>query len=68
VFANLTAPVLLACADDLARLTLPGGALILSGILTAEAPDVRHAYQARGLRPAAARERDAWTGLLLRRP
>ncbi|HEX7927859.1 MAG TPA: 50S ribosomal protein L11 methyltransferase [bacterium] len=68
VLANLTAPTLLSCGADLARLTLPGGHLILSGILTTEYPDVEAHVQALGLVTAAIRHRDAWTGLLMQRP
>ncbi len=72
VLANLTAPVLLECAEDLTRLTLPGGHLILSGILTTEFPAVEAAFCPLGTDPrplrlvrAAIQHKDAWTGLLL---
>jgi ribosomal protein L11 methyltransferase len=81
VLANLTAPVLLECGVDLARLTLPGGHLILSGILTTEFPAVEAAFcplgtdpcpldtdpRPLGLARAAILHRDSWTGLLLHR-
>lgn len=40
VAANITAPVLTEYADDLRRLTSPGGHLILSGMLAAEVEPV----------------------------
>jgi ribosomal protein L11 methyltransferase len=71
VLANLTAPVLIQCAPDLVRLTLPGGHLILSGILTTEYPAVEARFQGLDMRlvpgMAAIRHRDAWTGLLMKR-
>lgn len=68
VLANLTAPVLLLLAGHLARLTSPGGHLILSGVLTTEFPEVEARFHALGLETAALRHQDSWTGLLLNRP
>ncbi len=67
VLANLTAPVQTEHASDLARLTSPGGHLILSGILTPEYPDLQTVFHALGMTTAAIRQREPWTALLLHR-
>lgn len=52
VLANILGPVLIEHAAEVACAVLPGGALIVSGILEALYPDVRAAFEAHGLREA----------------
>ena len=68
VLANIQADVLLAIAAELAPRLAPGGALILSGLLTGDAPAVSARYQELGLGLTATREEDEWTALLLEAP
>ena len=65
VLANIQADVLLAIAGELAGRLAAGGALILSGLLRADAPAVSDRYQQLGLTLTATREEDEWTALLL---
>ncbi len=68
VLANIQADVLLAIADDVPSRLAPGAALILSGLLTADAPAVAARYQELGLASIATREEDEWTALQLEAP
>lgn len=64
VLANLLAPVLVALADDLRRVTAPGGALVVSGVLADG-----HDHVVAALAPMHVVEtttRDGWAALLLR--
>ena len=67
VLANIVSEVLLQHRHELARLTAPGGYLILSGILAQEREAVAAAYAALGLHPALERQREGWIALCLRR-
>ncbi len=60
VLANLTTPILLDYADELAGLTAPGGGLVLSGILEDEQPRIEASYRERGCAPAASASREGW--------
>lgn len=64
VVANILAAPLMAMAERLTRHLAPGGALVLSGILTTQAADVAAAYQATGLPAPAVRESDEWASLV----
>ena len=64
VVANLLAPALLALADDLVRTVAPGGALVISGILTARHDHVVAALAP--LQPVERRTREGWTAITLR--
>lgn len=64
VLANLLAPILVELAADLRRATAPGGALVISGILTD-----RHEHVLAALAPMVVVEtatRDHWAAVLLR--
>ena len=64
VLANLLAPIVVELATDLRRVTAPGGALVVSGILAD-----RHAHVVEALAPMVVVEtatREHWAGLLLR--
>jgi ribosomal protein L11 methyltransferase len=65
VFANILAPVLVRLLDQgLGELMLPGGALILSGILDEQAASVLEAAQRHGLRLAEQRQIGDWVALM----
>lgn len=71
VLANIQAHVLRALADALAARVAPGGTLVLSGLLTPQAPAVADEYVARGLRLVALDESPddaAWSSAILARP
>ena len=66
VVANILAPVLIALADDLVRVTAPGGSLIISGILEA-----RHQHVLDALAPMPPHTSpviDGWITIELRHP
>jgi len=66
VVANILAPVLVALAGDLVRVTAPGGWLIISGILEA---DHQHVLDALGpLVPRVSKRDDGWITIALRHP
>lgn len=64
LFGNLTGTFLTRHADAIRRRLAPGGWCILSGILTEEEAEVRHAFAALSFVDAA--HEDEWAGLLLR--
>ena len=67
VFANILARPLKALAPSLARVLVPGGTLILSGLLPGDAAGVLAAYRAERLRLELRLELDGWAALVLRR-
>jgi ribosomal protein L11 methyltransferase len=66
VLANLLATAHRALASRYRDLVGGGGALVLGGLLDAEADDVTAALAAHGFRPEAARSLEGWTSLALR--
>ncbi|MCC6008344.1 MAG: 50S ribosomal protein L11 methyltransferase [Rhodobacteraceae bacterium] len=68
IFANILRGPLLDLAPDIARATAPGGRVILSGLLTTQAPDILAAYRAEGLLEIAHREIGEWSTLTLAAP
>lgn len=68
VFANVLLRPLLAMAKPIAGALRPGGALILSGILTRQEPLIRLAYQARGLRLVRRLRIEGWSTCVFERP
>lgn len=66
VVANILAPVLVALADDLRRVTRPGGRLVISGILAASHQHVLDALEP--LLVERTDELDGWAGVVLRHP
>ena len=66
ITANLTGSTLKANAKNLIRLLVPGGNLILSGLLIGETDLTRRVF--RELRFVKALEIGDWTGLLMRKP
>lgn len=69
VVANILAPVLIQAAGRIAASVTPKAesALILSGILTEQYPEVRAAYESQGFREVEARTIAEWTSGLFRR-
>ncbi|MGQ9833667.1 MAG: 50S ribosomal protein L11 methyltransferase [Candidatus Villigracilaceae bacterium] len=66
VLANILAPVLVRLLDGgLADLLLPGGTLILSGILQEQTETVLQAAQAKGLKRSESRQMGDWVALSL---
>ena len=68
VLANILANPLRQLATPMARHLAPGALVILSGLLTHQAPAVIAAYRARGLVPLRHLRIDEWSSLLLQRP
>lgn len=68
IVANILAGPLNQMAKRMARAVAPGGHLILSGILAAQAADVRAHYRAAGFTLRTDQRRDGWAILMLHRP
>lgn len=67
ILANIVAAVLQTIAPELAVHLVPGGTLLVAGIIATEESDTRSAFEAHGLR-AAARDQDGdWVSLELTR-
>jgi ribosomal protein L11 methyltransferase len=67
ILANLTAADLAHWAEALAGRTLPGGALIISGFLTQDLPNVAARFFQYGLTEAGHFTQEEWSALILRR-
>jgi len=67
LIANILAGPLVELAPDFARSILPGGSLLLAGLLETQENAVRAAYRRAGLRLAARMVRGDWSILWLRR-
>jgi len=67
VLANILANPLRQLAAPMARLLAPSALVILSGLLTHQAPGVIAAYRARGLIPVRHLRIEEWSSLLLRK-
>ncbi len=68
VVANILAGPLIALAPSLAPTLVPGGRMILAGLLAGQAKRVARAYAREGLRPLFTITRGEWPTLVLRRP
>jgi ribosomal protein L11 methyltransferase len=68
VFANILAPPLVALAQDIKGVLVPGGVAILSGLLRTQQRRVLAAYRSRGFRLVRRLHLDAWATLVLERP
>lgn len=64
VFANILARPLVKLAPDIQRMTAQGGAIILSGLLRHQEPQVIGAFSGRGLALVKRFHRDGWSTLL----
>jgi ribosomal protein L11 methyltransferase len=67
VLANILLGPLKLLAAPIARLTAPGGHVVLSGLLDSHAPAALAAYRAQDLRLERRLSLDGWTTLVLRR-
>ncbi|HMO68955.1 MAG TPA: 50S ribosomal protein L11 methyltransferase [Novosphingobium sp.] len=67
VIANILAGPLIALAPDFARVLVPGGHLLLAGLLETQEPQVRAACRRAGLRLAARMVNGDWSILWLRK-
>jgi len=67
IFANILAAPLKRLAPEMARHLAPGGVVILSGLLRAQARGVEAVYAGHGFRRGDRVELGAWASLLLRR-
>jgi ribosomal protein L11 methyltransferase len=67
VLANILANPLRQLAGPMTRHLAPRGRVILSGLLTHQAPAVIAAYRARGLVPLRHLRIEEWSSLLLRK-
>ena len=65
VFANILARPLIQLAPEIQHMTMPGGSVILSGLLAHQEPLVRKAFTARSFCLQKRIRRDGWTTLLL---
>jgi ribosomal protein L11 methyltransferase len=69
VLANILAPIIIQLFDDgLADLVLPGGTLVLAGILAGQADGVLEAAQAKGLQLKEKRQIEDWVAMALLAP
>jgi len=68
IIANILAGPLIALAPSLAPALLPGGRLVLAGLLRSQAERVSRAYAREGLRPYFRETRGDWPTLVLRAP
>jgi ribosomal protein L11 methyltransferase len=68
ILANILAAPLIELAPAIAQALMPGGALLLAGLLTSQSRDVETAYRRQGLRIEQREARGEWTILGLRRP
>jgi ribosomal protein L11 methyltransferase len=68
ILANLTTLDLLHLADSLTGRLLSGGALIISGFLEKDRPELEACFLGLGLTEAGFLTRDDWGALILRRP
>jgi ribosomal protein L11 methyltransferase len=68
VIANILAGPLIELAPALAGALLPGGRIVLAGLLASQAERVTAAYRREGLRPLLSVVRGEWPTLVLRRP
>jgi ribosomal protein L11 methyltransferase len=67
LIANILAGPLIALAPDFARALVPGGHLLLAGLLETQEPQVRAACRRAGLRLAARLVNGDWSILWLRK-
>lgn len=67
VFANILARPLMLMARNLARITAPGGFVVLAGLLRRQEPGVLSAYRTQHLRLEARIVIDGWSTLTLRK-
>jgi len=67
LIANILAGPLEELAGDFAKAVVPGGSVLLAGLLAKQEGDVRAAYRRKGFRLGARLDNDGWSILWLRR-
>lgn len=67
IMANILARPLVGLSADIAELIAPGGRIVLSGLLNFQEPQVRAAYQNRGLKLVDRRRLNGWSTLVFER-
>lgn len=67
LIANILAGPLVELADDFAHAVIPGGSVLLAGLLAGQEPELRAAYRRAGFRLAARLDNHGWSILWLRR-
>jgi ribosomal protein L11 methyltransferase len=67
VFANILARPLVSLAQDIKHALVPGGTVILSGLLRTQERMVKAAYVSRGFKVVRRIHRDAWAARVLQR-
>lgn len=67
IFANILKGPLIQLAPDMAAHCMPGGIVILSGLLVVQAEAVTAAYVAEGFTPVSREDLGEWSALVLRR-
>ena len=67
IIANILAGPLIGLAPHFARALVPGGSLLLAGLLETQEPQVRRACRAAGLRIAERKVNGDWSILWLRK-
>jgi len=68
VFANILMRPLIGLAPEIARLTAPGGTIILSGLLHHQAGQVRQAFEGHGILFQRRIRKDGWSTLVMKQP
>jgi ribosomal protein L11 methyltransferase len=68
VLANILGPILITMSADLTRAVLPGGFLILGGIIDFREVSVRDTFESQGMRLCRREELDGWVMLVFRKP
>ena len=68
IFANILARPLIGLSKEIARLTRPGGSVILSGLLRHQEPSVRAAYNGHGMKLIGRIHKDGWSTLIYEAP
>jgi len=68
VFANILMKPLIGLSPEIARLTAPGGTIILSGLLHHQAMQVRQAFEGHGLLFQRRIRKDGWSTLVMKQP
>ncbi|TCJ19216.1 50S ribosomal protein L11 methyltransferase [Flaviaesturariibacter flavus] len=63
IIANINRNVLLQHVDQLARINVPGGYLLLSGLLVEDRPVIEEAYSEKGYEPHRYTEKNGWISL-----
>ena len=66
ILANILAGPLKRLAGDIARVTAPGGMLVLSGLLARDVPGVLSMYRAHGFGLLHHDQREGWSTLTFR--